>query len=229
MTKWTKEEDDILRLHYPTATVDDLLDMLPGRNVSTISYRTRILRVKKTSVPSRWTDEEDKAVRDMYPSASMQEIEDALPGRSTLSIYQRAFKLRVSRIKHNQPTKECPDCGDAIQPRSARCMKCAKIKRAAHTKQYTCPDCGAQRSPASTRCRKCHLIHRYPGGASRYSREATKPPTKIALSPWEKCVLNELGPDVPMSELEMLLPRRNRNEIRRMASRFDVELLEDDQ
>ncbi len=109
--RWTKDEEALLRQHYPTMPWVDLLRMLPDRPYYAILSRARKLKIKRTnkewSKPREWTRVEDEVVIKVY----REEIEmtDACEQikRTPYSISQRLLELgyHYSKIplKRNLP------------------------------------------------------------------------------------------------------------------------------
>ena len=61
MRKWSKEEDELLKQHYPHCTITELCQLLPNRTEKGIMARAYLLRVRKTPEylktmpnPGRW-------------------------------------------------------------------------------------------------------------------------------------------------------------------------------
>ena len=48
MKRWSKEELELMRLHYPHRSMSELMKLLPGRSETSITARAFILSLKKT-------------------------------------------------------------------------------------------------------------------------------------------------------------------------------------
>lgn len=111
-SKWTGEEDAIIKDLYPTADGAEILKRLPGRTWHSILIRASKLKVTRElknqtnpvvidegRIKGRidWTEQEDAIIREKYPLADPLEILELLPGRTWNGVIKHAFKLSVLR------------------------------------------------------------------------------------------------------------------------------------
>lgn len=201
--RWTDLEVGILKEYYPSTSWDELLALLPNRNMGTINYKARTLRLSRRTAPNRgnasWSAEETAALIEMYSREPMKEIREALPGKTQAAIYAKAHTLGLERGQGHGPGE--PMVG-------------------------VCPTCGGQMNRDSMQCRDCYTkkitrIKSSPDGKKRLVEEIQP----IKFKPWEKQVIVDLAATLSMAELKFLLPRRTQAEIRRMAEAFGVTLL----
>lgn len=123
MRKWTDEEIELLKEHYSTATLDELMELLPGRSEESIRIKAHKLGLSKTSETrsiiatktnlerntSAWSDEEIEILKKYYPTHGPKWIhENLLPDRSAFTIRLKAnsMGLVVEREKSNWFRKE---------------------------------------------------------------------------------------------------------------------------
>lgn len=98
--KWTKEEDLMFRLWYPTADKDQLMEILPGRTWQSIATRAKEFGIKKSTYTGKkvkWTTETDSELLQLAESGKYNHREiSELMDRSIGSIRTRLSKLRNS-------------------------------------------------------------------------------------------------------------------------------------
>jgi len=106
--RWTPEELAILEEYYETATIDELMAMLPGRTWRAITLcgnklglsRARMSggRGRRRKKLERWTEEEDRILRRLYAGEiSSVEALDKLD-RSPSAMRRRAHRLGLKRV-----------------------------------------------------------------------------------------------------------------------------------
>lgn len=113
MKRWTKEEIEILKKHYSTSTPDELLKLLPGRNIKAIKTKANKLGLSKTDETRSlirtminkeriiWTDEEIEILKKYYPKYGPVWIQKhLLPHRGVQSIQVKANSLGLYRDEH---------------------------------------------------------------------------------------------------------------------------------
>lgn len=109
-SKWTTEEDELLKALYPSLGKWGTQKMMPSRSLSAIKYRANHLKVsmlpeklKKRirNTKSQWIKEEDDILREFYEKAGPDNLTILLPHKSIRSIKDRA---RLLGIKIN---KDC--------------------------------------------------------------------------------------------------------------------------
>ncbi|EFH87001.1 SANT/Myb domain-containing protein [Ktedonobacter racemifer] len=111
-SKWTEEEDALIRKLYPTTDAAEILKRLPGRTWRSILIRASKLRVTRelknvtnpvvigeghTKGRIDWTEQENAVIREKYPLADPLEILELLPGRTWNGVTKHASKLGVLR------------------------------------------------------------------------------------------------------------------------------------
>lgn len=89
--KWTDNEIEILKKHYPTMG-SAVVSMLPGRNKKSIIAMACSMQIKY--INDRWTPEEDEIIRKHYPSIGSK-VSELLPKRNPSTIRVRAIQLNV--------------------------------------------------------------------------------------------------------------------------------------
>lgn len=87
--KWSKEEDDILREHYPKIG-PRVITMLPGRSKSACTSRANALKIKYLA--RNWSDDEDAILIEHFPKVGGG-VTALLPNRSGAACRIRAKKL----------------------------------------------------------------------------------------------------------------------------------------
>ena len=103
--RWRAEEDNLLRMLWPSASWEAMIAALPGRTPQAINQRACLLKVtrKGTRRPPDtahlWTEDDDNQLRKMYTEGvSTAEIAERL-GRTEQAIKARASVLGVPRPK----------------------------------------------------------------------------------------------------------------------------------
>lgn len=100
VTPWTDEEKEILRTHWPTASQDELIDLLPGKSWVSIRGHGKATGIERLAPPKRsksprpFTAEEDELVRRFY-AGEIDKAEATQTGRSLMAIYARSSKLHL--------------------------------------------------------------------------------------------------------------------------------------
>lgn len=94
--KWTKEEDEILKLYYPNIGWRVYL-MLEGRSKAACQIRASTLGVHYKHAHKEWDDYEGSIMRSFYPIIGIRVCE-MLPGRSDDAIYRYASDNGISVI-----------------------------------------------------------------------------------------------------------------------------------
>lgn len=89
---WTAEEKEILRRSYAASTADELLRLLPGRNLSAIYRKASGMGLRRTQT-GEWTREEMDILSSLYSKLPARHIQPHLPGRSLSAIYHKASEL----------------------------------------------------------------------------------------------------------------------------------------
>jgi hypothetical protein len=102
---WQKEEDDLLRMLWPSASREAILAALPGRTWAAINQRASLLKIKRERVRvnartgRRWTREEKEQLKELYASGvSIEQIARKLQ-RSEATVKSTAFSMGVARPK----------------------------------------------------------------------------------------------------------------------------------
>jgi hypothetical protein len=105
-TRWTEEEETLIRQHYPTSTPEEMMTLLPGRPWDEIRRRAHLLTVKRGfpdmtgSKNPHWTDEEDQILRDFDTcKIAYTEMLVLLGHRSYAGICRRARVLGIDLRK----------------------------------------------------------------------------------------------------------------------------------
>ena len=105
-SRWTKEEDDILRTHYPKEGVA-VCSRIPGRTKEATMSRVSHLGI--ASRRRRWTKGEDDILRKYYPIEGTA-VYSRLPGRTRHGIQKRVVALSL-HAEEAQATNRLPSGG----------------------------------------------------------------------------------------------------------------------
>jgi hypothetical protein len=101
---WTNEQDNLLRMLWPTSTKEVLLAAFPERNWSGIISRAKKLGLmrKVRLYPLHWepwTPGEDTKLAELYVKGTPMDVIAAELGRSIQAVGGRAFLLKIRRPK----------------------------------------------------------------------------------------------------------------------------------
>jgi hypothetical protein len=112
--RWQADEDNLLRLLWPSASRETVVAALPERTPEAISQRASRLELRQqwekklTDTAPLWTEEDDNQLRELYTTGvSVGEIASKL-GRSQQAIRGRASSIGASRPKGFYPRKVEP-------------------------------------------------------------------------------------------------------------------------
>ena len=112
--RWQPEEDNLLRMLWPTATWEMLLAALPRRTAGSINSRASKLKAKRLHTVTSfetgplWSSEDEDRLRELYTKGvSTAEIASRL-GRTEHAILGRASVLKIRRPKGHYPRKYQP-------------------------------------------------------------------------------------------------------------------------
>lgn len=94
MYKWTKREIDLLRKHYPTTLVRNLVSLLPKRNKATIVAKAMSLGLPSAKL---WQPEENEILRKYFSVYPVQELLKLLPRRSKTAIWAQGERLGLKQ------------------------------------------------------------------------------------------------------------------------------------
>ncbi len=101
---WTEEEDNLLRMLWPSSSWETLQATFPGRTQNAIEMRVWKLQIKRQPVPQAhlaarpWTKEEESQLREMYAAGTgIAEIAGKL-GRN-----ENAIQAKMARIGLRKP------------------------------------------------------------------------------------------------------------------------------
>lgn len=145
---WTKEEDDLLQ-HLKTSitlSYSECLDRFPGRTISSLQSRWRVLSRGVQSVPAgthtnAWTPEEDQLLRQLKSSTNKTalEIQQELPRRSINALHFRWHQLRhkiaQSPLRPRNPSSDSTDL-----PNPSRIIRDHASSQQAFSKQSVQPE-----------------------------------------------------------------------------------------
>jgi hypothetical protein len=100
--RWTTEQDNLLRMLWPTSSREVLLAAFPERNLSAIISRAKslaLMREVRMYPPhwESWTDNEDARLRELYVRGTPVDAIAAELRRSTSAIAGRAHLLKIKR------------------------------------------------------------------------------------------------------------------------------------
>jgi hypothetical protein len=110
--RYLKTEEETIRTHYPTATRDEILTLMPGRTWVQIGAHARKRGVHRTSetwgnsvregrklLPNSWDIGENIQLINFYPQHTRAEICAALPRRAWKAIRMHAHRLGIERTR----------------------------------------------------------------------------------------------------------------------------------
>lgn len=93
---WTSNEEGLLRLNYPTRSVDDLASLFPGRTGLAIKARAKLLGLKKKRKRFCFTTAQIDYLVKNYSTMLSQDIAEKF-GCSLYSIYTKAYSLGLKK------------------------------------------------------------------------------------------------------------------------------------
>ena len=93
--KWTEEELNIIREHYPYKDVNELSYLLPKRSAAAIKLKAENLGVRK--LDRSWYEEDDQLLIENYDHKTISELLDYFPNRTRSSLESRIHKLGLSK------------------------------------------------------------------------------------------------------------------------------------
>jgi hypothetical protein len=112
--RWRTEEDNLLRMLWPSASWETLLAALPDRTPSSINVRASRLKVKRPRIITSfetgplWSDEDENLLRELYNTGESAAVIAARLGRTEQAVKARASTLGVHRPKGFYPRKVEP-------------------------------------------------------------------------------------------------------------------------
>jgi hypothetical protein len=114
---WTDDEVAIL-LNNPNKTLNELMTLLPKRNVDSIKFKRLKLGLPKHHKVVKWTEEEISVLKDQGQHLSSTELSALLPRHSIDGIIHKFKRLRIGKIKefasrHMKKTRKSPNWKDA--------------------------------------------------------------------------------------------------------------------
>jgi hypothetical protein len=101
--RWTDEEIKILKEYYPTASWDELFELLPNHTKGAITSKAKDYNDLKRLRCGYWNKEEDNIIKEHYPMAYWEDLHKLLPNRTHWGITTRASYLKVKRIRNEDP------------------------------------------------------------------------------------------------------------------------------
>jgi len=103
-TRWTAEEESLLRSLYPEAAWEVLLDSLPGRTQESIRSHAYHMKVKRDHdvLHGSWADWEIEYLKEHYYDTARKQILDNLPDRTWSAVITRAQLLGLHRYIYPQ-------------------------------------------------------------------------------------------------------------------------------
>ncbi|MFP4641348.1 MAG: hypothetical protein ACLFPU_04090 [Dehalococcoidia bacterium] len=108
---WQPDEDNLLRMLWPSSSWETLLAALPGRTKEAINQRASQLKVKRPRIvltratAPPWTQEEDELLRELYTRGQTVAAIAARLGRTEQAVKGRASIIRAGRPKGFYPAK----------------------------------------------------------------------------------------------------------------------------
>lgn len=104
---WTKEEEEILKKHYPTAETEELLELLPRFTIDKIRVKASKLGIKRKKRSrkksghkmKRWTDEEIDKLKQIYSHSTNEELEEIFPQFTMRQIRYKARNLGLEKLE----------------------------------------------------------------------------------------------------------------------------------
>lgn len=108
--RYLKTEDEVIVRYYPTASKEEILELIPNRTWAQIGVHARkkgIHRTSKTwgnsiregrkSLKDTWSDGDEKKLEALYPHATYKLLFAAFPSRSMAAIRDRAQRQGLHR------------------------------------------------------------------------------------------------------------------------------------
>ncbi len=95
---WTKREIDLLRKHYPTTLVRNLVLLFPKRNEATIVAKARNLGLPSAKL---WQPKENRILHKYFSTYTIQELSKLLPRRSKTAIWAQGERLRLKQNRNH--------------------------------------------------------------------------------------------------------------------------------
>ena len=102
MKRWSKEELELMRLHYPHRSMSELMKLLPGRSETSITARAFILSLKKTKEYIKTMETPSRFKKGMIPHSKGKKREEFMSAAGIEKCKQTQFK------KGNKPKSYLP-------------------------------------------------------------------------------------------------------------------------
>ncbi|MDY6930063.1 MAG: hypothetical protein SWN10_23695 [Pseudomonadota bacterium] len=100
LNRWSDEENQFLKTHYLSMSLESLEYHLPGRTGNAIKQQAGVLNLwgrKQLEKPPRWSDEEMGVLRDYYPDNGLHVCCAFLPSRGETSISLKVKRMGLKR------------------------------------------------------------------------------------------------------------------------------------
>jgi len=112
--RWQPEEEDLLRMLWPSSSQEALLAAFPDRSLASIMMRASVLKIKRPwkrsqqSTGPRWTEKEKKQLKELYAKEMDRAVIQRKMGREWGAIVVMAHKLGIVRPKELRYQKDEP-------------------------------------------------------------------------------------------------------------------------
>lgn len=98
---WTENEDEIMKKHYNSLTIEKIMSLLPNRTKRSIRQRATKLKLTKND----WSESEIEFLKENYVKKSYKWIAEKL-NRTKSSVQQKATQLGLKKAKTNNWSEE---------------------------------------------------------------------------------------------------------------------------
>lgn len=95
---WTKEEEELFKAEYPTATSEEVRTLFPNKSAGSIKAKIRHLGLKKAVQRFRFSKEQIEELKRDYATTLNQDLADRF-GCSIHSVENKGFALKLKKGK----------------------------------------------------------------------------------------------------------------------------------
>lgn len=99
-SKWTTEEENILREYYPKEGPKGMINRLPNRSKIAVNVHACMLGCKYEET-NKYSQEEDNIIKQYFPSKGANYVANILDRRAD-SVRNRAVRIRIHRIDNKK-------------------------------------------------------------------------------------------------------------------------------
>ena len=91
--QWTEDEIGIIKEHYPSGGIKQVMELLPHRTRGSIHHKAHRMGIKYDNSP--WNKKEIRILTDNYPKGGKKLVRELLPHRTYYAIRSMAYELRI--------------------------------------------------------------------------------------------------------------------------------------